>query len=236
MAAGALACSVIGGLLLLPGHLLTSGRQEAPLRLEAIQAPAVVEVAPAPIAVKHHWVAPHRTVSRRPVVVPAAPANQLASVVVPGIAPSSHPAVVHHPAAPPEQVTTPKTRHVPLPAEPGATPAPTPAPSPPPAPVPSPTPVPPPAAAPAAAPAETPASVPSPVPAQVPRDQSTATPTEPTILSRILASALASARPSSYGDHQPGCGAGDQGDPGDQSGRGNRGAGRDPRDGSGHRR
>ena len=45
-AAGALACAVVAGLLLLPGHLLTSGTQGAPLRLAAPQAPAVVQVAP----------------------------------------------------------------------------------------------------------------------------------------------------------------------------------------------
>ena len=45
-AAGALACAVVAGLMLLPGHLLTSGNQGAPLRLAAPEAPAVVQVAP----------------------------------------------------------------------------------------------------------------------------------------------------------------------------------------------
>ena len=45
-AAGALACAVVAGLMLLPGHLLTSGNQGAPLRLTAPEAPAVVQVAP----------------------------------------------------------------------------------------------------------------------------------------------------------------------------------------------
>ena len=45
-AAGALACAVVAGLMLLPGHLLTSGNQGAPLHLAAPERPAVVQVAP----------------------------------------------------------------------------------------------------------------------------------------------------------------------------------------------
>jgi len=208
-AAGALACTVVAGLLLLPGHLLTSGTPGAPLRLAAPQAPTVVQVAPGPVVVKHRAVV-HLHVT--PPAVNAAPAAQLASVVVKQVPTVSRPAVITHPAAPAKRATAPGTRHVPLPADPGAPPAPQPAPAPAPTPIPTPAPpVPPPAPAPAPAPApgpsDTPAVVPPPTAAPPPTPAPTSASVRVLITSSAqkLAYALASSTEDDHGDSDPGC-------------------------------
>ena len=111
-AAGALACAVVAGLMLLPGHLLTSGNQGAPLRLSAPEAPAVVQVAPGPVVAGHRPATPPR--------VPPQPADtgtaELASVVVRQPLPVSHPAAAPSPAPAPADHTTASAGH------PGTTP------------------------------------------------------------------------------------------------------------------
>ena len=70
--AGALICAVVGGLLLLPGHLLGPDRQSAPLRMAAAHVPAAVQAAPVAIVVKHTAKRAH--VARRPAVARTSPA------------------------------------------------------------------------------------------------------------------------------------------------------------------
>jgi hypothetical protein len=152
LAAGTLALAVIGGLLLLPGHLVKPAEVAAPLVLPHFAAPAPVEAVPAPIAAPRK----HRVVHRPSVAVHVAPAPaataQLASVVVPPPAhvtrrPVARPAAAAR--APKRAVGHPYRPHL-LPPEPAA-----PAPTPPPAPTPTPTPTP---ASPAAPPPEAPSA------------------------------------------------------------------------------
>jgi hypothetical protein len=205
-AAGALVCAVVGGLLLLPGRLLGPSPQGAPLSLAAAQAPYAVEAVPVPGVVKHRHVT-----TRQAAAVNAAPAAQLASVLVPRTIPVSAAAVVQQTAAPTKPRTSRPTRHIQLPAEPGATATPPPTPVPPSAPAPTPPPATTPAAAPPAAPATTPA-----------------VDTTPT---RVLAdSADSGTDPSSPSEHADNGNNKDQGDRGGHGDNGNHGDGH----GSGH--
>lgn len=206
-AAGALACTVVAGLLLLPGHLLTSGTHGAPLRLAAPQAPAVVQVAPGLVGSPHRAAAPPRVTAP----LETAPVAQLASIVVKQAPAVSSPVGDSRPST--TKVTAPATLPVPLPADPGPAPTPTPAPTPAPTPTPAPAPAPVPEPAPAPGPGETPAAVPpaEQTTARDPLVASNATPTAPNVLASIFNAALgaAAAGPSGHGQapgYDPGSG------------------------------
>ena len=224
-AAGALIGAVVGGLLLLPGHLLGPDRQSAPLRMPAAHVPVAVQAAPGSVVVRHPVkparVARHQAVAR---TSPAAPPAQLASVVVHRSTPATPVVAVHH-ATNPKPVRTPRpTRHLPLPAEPTTPvpPAPAPTQAPTPTPVPAPTPTPTPTAAPTApAPAGSPAAVPT-----VTATPATPTPTTPTVPTHVYTDRSGSSTKNGHDDQH------DQGDHSDHGDHGNHCDGH----GSGHGR